>query len=234
MSKPCRYFNTQTGCHKGDGCTFLHQQQTDNEDLPELVSDSEDELPTIHPLAEIFTNEVINHPTGYKFNSVCCLAYPWVHDCNLFFPIKYGNGWDEYGRKIPHPDDNKSFFFWRTYDSYDDYDTTHKNPEFLHSWWENYILDGTSKYNYQDEYPIEVLHPDDETPNDRERRYLQYRKNACIWGLLDCHCTSSGSPCMKIENERYGCSYGSRQFVSISTDQSSTLEARMIRNGWNR
>lgn len=226
MSKPCRYFNTHTqnGCEKANGCTIQHDKPIRN--LTNKVS-------IIHPLAEIFTNEVINHPTGYKFNTVTCLDYPWVHECNLFFPTKNGNGWDEYGRKIPHPDDNKTFFLWRTYESYEGYDATHTNPEFIHSWWELFILDGTSRYNYQDEYPVEVLHEEDETPTDRQRRHLQYRKNLCIWGLLDCRCSSNGCLCLKLENQRYGCDYNMRQIVSISTDQGNTLAARMSRAGWD-
>ena len=83
MSKPCRYFNTHTqnGCEKANGCTIQHDKPIRN--LTTKVS-------IIHPLAEIFTNEVINHPTGYKFNTVTCLDYPWVHECNLFFPTKNG------------------------------------------------------------------------------------------------------------------------------------------------
>lgn len=186
----------------------------------------------MHPLAQIFTDQVLNHPTGYSFNTVSCLDYPWVHDCNLFFPVKNGYNWDEYGRKIPHPDDNKTFFFWRTYSQPQSYEESRDDPEYIHSHWELFVLDGTSKYNYEQEVPIEVLRPDDETPTDRQRRYLQYRKNECIWGLLDCHCSTTGPPCLKIENERYQCSCEEGKIYSLSTDLDNTLEARMMRSGW--
>lgn len=46
-----------------------------------------------------------------------------------------------------------------------------------------------------------VLGPCDETPTDYHRRNLHYRRNKCVWRLLDCRCSSS-NVCLTIENGR--------------------------------
>ena len=68
-------------------------------------------------------------------------------------------------------------------------------------------------------------------------RYLEYTKNSCIWGLLDCDCSSNGGSCLKIQNDSANCSLymfdsdddDDGKIVSICTDLSNTLEARMNR-----
>ena len=312
-----------------------------------------------HPLAIAIQTELIDDPT-FSFNSVSCLDYYWVHDCNLFFPTKKGYSYDEeIGGRPPHPDKDKSFFFWRTYDTNIPYD----DPEYIFSHCELFVLDGSTNYNYsynikiivelevpfkkltqedistiktqtidnlgisvhtikstsinqagvyeyawiidnldsfrqqvfartktesdqyvtrcltredvydsntthliiilnpgiididpyselcydlsdsrtiygkfdideQAEIPIAVLGPEDETATDYHRRNLHYRRNQCVWGLLDCRCSSSGI-CNKVESGRACCcgfgGPGGGKVISLGTDQSQTLEARMNR-----
>ena len=312
-----------------------------------------------HPLAIAIQTELIDDPT-FSFNTVSCLDYYWVNECNLFFPIKKGYSYDEeIGGRPPHPDKDKSFFFWRTYDP----DIPYDDPEYMFSHWKLFVLDGSTNYNYsynikiiveleapfltltqddiltiktetidrlgisvdttktisinqagvyeyawiidnldsfrqqvfartktesdqyvtrcltredvydantthliiilnpgiidvdpyselsydlsdsrtlygkfdideQAEIPIGVLGPEDETATDYHRRNLHYRRNQCVWGLLDCNCSSSGV-CNKVENGRTCCcGFGGPEggkVMSLGTDQSQTLEARMLR-----
>jgi len=310
-----------------------------------------------HSLAVAIQTELIDDPT-FSFNTVSCLDYYWVNECNLFFPTKKGYSYDEeLGNWPAHPDKNKSFFFWRTYDT----DIPYEDPEYMFSHSELFVLDGSTNYNFSynikiivelgvpfltltredistiktqtidklgisvdtikstsinqagvyeyawiidnldsfrqqvfartktesDQYvtrcltkkdiydantthmiiilnpgiidvdpyselcydlsdsrtlygkfdmdeqakiPIGVLGPDDETATDYHRRNLHYRRNQCVWGLLDCRCSSSGI-CNKVENGRACCSGGpgGGKVMSLGTDQSQTLEARMHR-----
>ena len=82
----------------------------------------------------------------------------------------------------------------------------------------------------QAEIPIEACGDDDETATDYHRRYLHYRRNLCVWGLLDCVCSSS-NVCMKVLNGRAS-SFGYNRYsrvMSLGTDISNTLETRMHR-----
>jgi hypothetical protein len=312
-----------------------------------------------HPLAIAIQTELIDDPT-FSFNTVSCLDYYCVQDCNSFFPTKKGYSYDEeLGNWPEHPDKNKSFFFWRTYNP----DIPYDDPEHMFSHWKLFVLDGSINYNYsysikiivelevqfltltdedistiktqtidklgistdtikntsinqagvyenawivdnldsfrqqvfartktesdnyitrcltrepvvdsnkthmililnpgiidfdpyselcydlsdsrtlygkfdmdeQAKIPIGVLGPDDETATDYHRRNLHYRRNQCVWGLLDCNCSSSGV-CLKVENGRDCCcgfgGPGGGKVMSLGTDQSQTLEARMDR-----
>ena len=73
--------------------------------------------------------------------------------------------------------------------------------------------------------PIDVSNPINETGTDRERRLLNYRQNRCIWGLLDCHCsTNGGSLCIRKLNKGPPCIYGDgyrpTQLVNLRKDTS--------------
>lgn len=322
-----------------------------------------DGSPKKHPTAIAIEKDLIQQKY-FSFRNVSCLDYHWVLDCNGCFPQKWGYSYDfNLGRSPPHPDKGKSFFFWKTYDAPRQLADGTDNPDYMYCNWENYVLDGSSNYNYQysikiiidldvpfdtltdkdhsylenhtiqqlgisrdtikttsvnqagiyenrrfedsidsfnqetlsktktesDRYitqcltndPVfntqhthiiivlnpgvyeydpysellyklsknrtvygefdldeeasilmEVLGPDDETPTDYHRRYLHYRRNECVWGLLDCHCSSSGI-CLKIENGRGGCSCGfgsgGGKIMNLGTDPLHTLEARMDR-----
>ena len=312
-----------------------------------------------HPLAIAIQTELIDDPT-FSFKTVSSLDHYWVNDCNLYFPTKKGYPYDEELRGWPpHPDKDKSFFFWRTYDS----DIPYDDPEYMFSHWELFVLDGSTTYNYsynikiiveldvpfktltrgdistiktqtidklavsrdtikttsinkagiyeeawnidnldsirqqvlartktesdryitrclaresvydtntthmiiilnpgiidvdpyselcydlsnsrnlygkfdideQAEIPIGVLRHDDETATDYHRRSLHYRRNKCVWGLLDCNCSSSGV-CSKVESaSACSCGFagsGNGRLMSLGVDQSQTLEARMNR-----
>ena len=325
----------------------------------------------VHPITKIIKMELIDNPE-FRFNHISILDHHWVRDCNLFFPQKQGYQCDEYGIQIKHPDDKYSFFFWRDYNSQEQY--LSNNPEYLHSHWRLFVIDGSTHYNYNysikfiieldipfntlslsdidmlksttiekldlntdniktisvnhvgeyerlrfknslDEFrqqtfsmtktesdiyiqdcltqkttyapkkthiiiiikpdinifggkgisydpysellytlsdditldakfdvneeadiPLEVMSPDDETNTDIFKRRLHYRRNICVWGLLDCHCTSS-AVCSKIESGRTcpcgfdgnGNGNGNGRVYSLGTDQSNTLESRMTK-----
>ena len=104
-----------------------------------------------HPLAVAIQTELIHDPT-FSFNTVSCLDYYWVNECNLFFPNKKGYSYDEeLGCWPPHPDENKSFFFWRTYDI----DIPYDDPEYMFSHRELFVLDGSTNYNLS--YNIKII-----------------------------------------------------------------------------
>lgn len=96
---------------------------------------------------------------------------------------------------------------------------------------------GKVDYNYQSNCEIACFGSYNETGTDYARRYLEYTKNSCIWGLLDCDCSSNGCPCLKIQNDSANRSLymfdsdhdDDGKIVSICTDLSNTLEARMNR-----
>ena len=80
--------------------------------------------------------------------------------------------------------------------------------------------------------PIDVSNPINETGTDRERRLLNYRQNRCIWGLLDCHCsTNGGSLCIRKLNKGPPCIYGDgyrpTQLVNLRKDTSKSLKIRI-------
>jgi hypothetical protein len=189
-------------------------------------------------IAQLYRTEVLE--TDYKFNHVDLYSVTWaktynmLFECNGFFPKKNGYSYDDkrqtYNGGSGHPDDKHTFFFWKHYNTITNID----DPDYLHSWHEQYILDGTSNYwiggqpNYNDyclesmcDYfidfstqsytfiPFEVCTPDDETPTDRFRRYNYYTQNLCSWALKDCYCNANGCPCNKVESERFGYEIGS-------------------------
>ena len=89
---------------------------------------------------------------------------------------------------------------------------------------------GKLDYNYQSNCDISCLGGENETGTDYSRRYLEYTKNACIWGLLDCNCSSTGGTCLKVQNEGpnrswYGFGLDSGKIVGLGTV--NTLEERM-------
>lgn len=100
---------------------------------------------TKHPIAKIIKRELIDNPE-FRFNHVSIIDHHWVGDCNLFFPQKEGYQYNEYGIQPKHPDDKYSFFFWRDYNSPERYPSN--NPEYLHSHWRRFVIDGSTKYNY--------------------------------------------------------------------------------------
>ena len=166
-----------------------------------------------------------------------------MYECHLKFPEKNGYRITDPRNTLNggegHPDDKRSFFFWRDYNELDSYDEDYHNPEWMISHHRDYIFDGTTNhwsnrsphYDCDDEPDgIEVPRwfnvPDTETPTDISRRRLYVRKNLCIWALLGCNCGGSGGPCNKTESELYGC-----RIVSLATDPNTTLEARIGRIG---
>ena len=188
-------------------------------------------------VAQIIRDGLIND-REFRFNHIESVDYHWVIECNGFFPTKYGYSYNDsrsnYNGGGGHPDDQKSFFLWQEYDSYDSYpghendrtkqvDSNYRNPEWLTSHHELFIFDGTTNYwegsvpKYGEKLsdwddtnffgdrlvPISVMGPDNETPTDRDRRYTYYRQTECIWGLLNCDCSSNGCPCHKVETEYY-------------------------------
>lgn len=187
-----------------------------------------------HPTATIFRKGVLENPE-FRFNHVRNKDIHWevygtygVHDCNGCFPMKRGYAYGDDCKKPPHPDDNKSFFFWRDYNEIDTYtqDNEDRDPEWLRSIWRLYVFDGTvncwngSTPNYNrfiDDWdggyfehsgiglkvPIACLPLDEESPTDRDRRITYYRQHTCIWGLRDCFCSESGVPCNKVLTENY-------------------------------
>ncbi len=190
------------------------------------------QLPT-HPTATIFRKGVLDNP-DFRFNHITSDVH-WVvtssegvYDCNGLFPMKRGYKYDSNLGKPPHPDDKHSFFFWRDYNTMEEYtqDEEAYDPEWMHSIWRKYVFDGstncwdgsTPSYpsfinDWDDGYfehsgeglrvPIACLPLDEETPTDRDRRITYYRQHECIWALRDCNCSSSGAPCYKVETERY-------------------------------
>jgi len=189
-------------------------------------------------IAQLYRTEVLE--TKYKFNHVSFDSVTWpksyhmLFECNGFFPKKNGYSYDDkrqiYNGGSGHPDDKYTFFFWKQYNTITDSD----DPDYLHSWYKQYELDGSTNYwnndisNYNDyclesncDYfiyfssqsytfiPIEVCAPDDETPTDKFRRYNYYTKNKCIWALKDCDCSTNGCPCNKVESEIFGYNIGS-------------------------
>lgn len=177
-----------------------------------------------HPIATIFREGVLENPE-FSFNNVSqfdvsdTASYD-VYECNLKFPQKNGYCISDPRNTLNggegHPDDKRSFFFWRDYDELDSYDEDYHNPEWMISHHRDYIFDGTTNhwsnrsphYDCDDEPDgIEVPRwfnvPDTETPTDISRRRLYVRKNLCIWALLGCNCGTGGTTCLKRESERF-------------------------------
>jgi len=174
-------------------------------------------------VAGIIQRGLIDNPE-FSFNHIDYLN--WSNDCNLFFPTKNGYGWND-PRRGTHPDKDKSFFFWRDYDEWSTYPGNspekHYNPEWMISHHRLFVFDGTTNFwdgsipkygeiltEWDDtgwvgdrDVPIACLDHHDETPTDRDRRYTYYRTNSCIWGLLDCGCNSTSTPCLKVQTEHY-------------------------------
>lgn len=142
--------------------------------------------------------------------------------------MKRGYKYDSNLLKPPHPNDKHSFFFWRDYNTMEEYtqDKEAYDPEWMYSTWREYVFDGTtncwdgstprypsfindwdggySEYGGEGvRVPIACLPLDEETPTDRDRRITYYRQHECIWALRDCNCSSSGSTCHKVMTERY-------------------------------
>ena len=192
-----------------------------------------------HKIAHIIQKGLIDD-REFRFNHVTFLD--WSNDCNLFFPTIHGYHWND-PRRGTHPDKDKSFFFWRDYDEWSSYPGNlpeeDNNPEWLISHHKLYVFDGSTHFwesgipRYSEilsdwdqsswkgdrEVPIGCIDPDDETPTDRDRRYTYYRKNTCIWGLLDCPCNSTGSLCHKLETELYLSGFGSEIYSHQSDDE---------------
>ena len=108
--------------------------------------------------------------------------------------------------------------------SYDPY------SELVYSLSNGKTFHATFDVNEEADIPLEVMSPQDETTTDIFKRRLHYRRNMCVWGLLDCNCSSNGI-CHKIESGRKcSCGFGGdAKIYSLGTDQSNTLEARMTR-----
>ena len=197
---------------------------------------------TLHPLAKIFQDAVLTPDSNFKFNHVS--LFEDGINCNVWFPQKncYNSIYytdpsfpeelkntDQLYYYPPHPDKDKSFFFWKDYSSKSPYQEHKDNPEYMISNWRLFVLDGSVRFwdgstpdytserwclrpNYDDhdlvkptieDVPIGCFEPDNETATDYNRRQLYYRKERCSWALLaDCNCTES-SVCSKVENELY-------------------------------
>ena len=246
-------------------------------------------------IAIIIRDGVINDPE-FRFNHMTDSDVHWevdgergVYACNLFFPTKWGYQWSDPRHRSQggegHPDEGKSFFFWRDYNNWEQLneqdDPNYRDPEWLISHHRLYVFDGsnnfwdgsTPKYgerllDWPDKdffgdrsVPNGCLSPDNETPTDRDRRHTYYRQTTCVWGLLNCHCSSNGAPCHKVETEFYrnggscSCGFGAdihpdcesdededdetdtygystaNRVWSLSTNQDQTLGARMARLG---
>ena len=202
---------------------------------------------SIHPIAKIFSDAVMSPDSNFKFNHIH--YFEDSVNCNGLFPQKNGYNSIRYTHADfpehlknsdltyytrPHPDKDKSFFFWKDYSIKTPYEEHNEDPEYMTSHWRLFVLDGTSDFwngdnpdyskerwclhpNYDDDdllkppienVPIACFAPDNETPTDYNRRQLFYRKKKCSWALIDnCNCSSSGV-CSKIENtiyNRYDC-----------------------------
>ena len=187
----------------------------------------------IHPTAEIIQNGVINNPK-FTFNHMSILDYPWASDCNLFFPTPYKNT------------EKKSYFFWRDYyDRSINFDYDDIPDDYMISFWDLHVLDGTTNYNYPlEEVPFpSVTAPYDQTSTDMARMNLEYTKTKCIWALRGCDCNQTGIPCLKDQNEHpelYWTDYSDEEYSqysdgednqivirSLGTDVRNTLEYRL-------
>ena len=84
---------------------------------------------------------------------------------------------------------------------------------------------GKFNVNEEADIPVAVIAPENETATDIAKRNLHYRRNQCVWGLLDCCCVSS-TVCSKIETFIY-CRNTNQRIISLGVDQSNTLETRM-------
>ena len=211
-----------------------------------------------HPHADIFRAAVLAPDSNFKFNKV---GIWWDSiNCNSLFPEK--NGYRELhctdpdfpeefkSEEIayytpPHPDKDKTFFFWKDYCAPKFYEEYVNDPEYMISHWRSYVFDGTTNYwdgdkpNYFNErwclrpnsddedylkppiedVPISCLAPNDETPTDGARRCLHYRKEKCIWAIkADCNCSSHGAPCLRDENTGPPCMCGFGTFDSDDGD----------------
>ena len=90
-------------------------------------------------------------------------------------------------------------------------------------------LVGRINYDYQSNSNIGTLSYNDETGTDYSRKKLEYTKNACIWELLDCRCSSSGLTCLKAQNEGQNRNWYRHGFVGkiISLGTCNTLAERI-------
>ena len=211
-------------------------------------------------VSQIVRDGLINDKE-FRFNHLESRDVHWevegdngIYECNGFFPTRNGYEWDDPRQKRNggpgHPDDKKSFFFWRDYDSYHTDDPNFRTPDWMSSHHRLFVFDGTTNYwdgsvpkygnklsDWEDHYfvvdrlvPISVMGPDDETPTDRDRRYTYYRQNECIWGLLNCKCSYNGGPCQKVETEYYrnggscGCGFGFNSPTDCYEDSSCDVE----------
>ena len=198
-----------------------------------------------HPLAKIFQDAVMAPDSNFKFNHI--YYFEDSINCNSWFPQKNGYRMIYYTDADfpehlkdsdmafytpPHPDKDKSFFFWKDYSIKIPYEENKEDPEYMTSHWRLFVLDGSTRFwhgdkpdysterwclhpNYDDDdllkspiehVPISCNEPDNETATDYNRRQLHYRKEKCSWALIDdCNC-SSNKVCSKIENENYCCS----------------------------
>jgi hypothetical protein len=86
-------------------------------------------------------------------------------------------------------------------------------------------LVGKIDYNYQSNCEIACLGIHNETGTDYARRYLEYTKNSCIWGLLDCDCSSSGCHCLKVQNEGEN-----RRWFGFENDSEKIVKAYLCNN----
>ena len=88
-----------------------------------------------------------------------------------------------------------------------------KYDEHINEWGAEIGNCGYYTYRYSDQtdhrIPIEICSPYDETSTDIMRREQYYIKQLCIWGLKNCHCSTTGCPCNKIESDRNGYNVGS-------------------------
>ena len=154
-----------------------------------------------------------------------------LYECSGFFPTMKGysmsdeRSYDNGG--YGHWSDNLTFFSWSHMESLIDGpeciiggdQKQYQEADGLTNYWDGSIpkypvsdfeLLGGGYFTYSDSeqinhyIPIEVLCPGDETATDIMRREQYYTKNLCIWGLKDCHCSSTGVPCNKTESDRSG------------------------------
>ena len=159
-----------------------------------------------------------------------------LYECNGFFPTMKGYSMSDerscYNGGDGHWSDNLSFFSWKGLDSLIDGpeciiggdQKQYQEADGITNYWDESIpkypvsdieLLGGGYFTYSDSeqinhyIPCEVLCPCDETAIDIMRREQYYTKNLCIWGLKDCHCSSTGVPCNKTESDRCGYKVGS-------------------------
>lgn len=162
-----------------------------------------------------------------------------LYECNGYFPTMKGYSMTDersrYGGGDGHWSDNLTFVQWNGGESMNrsldgpeimigDDQTQYQIVDGITNYWDGSIpkylvvdidLLGGGYLTYIDSeqinryVPIEVSCPCDETATDIMRRVQYYTKNLCIWGLKDCHCSSTGSICNKTEYDITGYKFGS-------------------------